>query len=75
MAIPITPGPTFVAGTPRPLFPLSGYREARNRQQYDVSPDDRRFVMIRDFSGDAAGNVVYAENWLAELEARVKTKR
>jgi hypothetical protein len=75
MAVPIAPGPTFVAGTPRPLFPLSGYREARNRQQYDVAPDDRRFVMIREFSDDAPANVVYVENWLAELEAKVKPRR
>jgi hypothetical protein len=75
MAVPITLGPTFMAGTPRPLFSLSGYREARNRQQYDVSQDDRRFVMIREFSGDASGSVVYVENWLAELEAKVKAKR
>jgi serine/threonine-protein kinase len=75
MVVPITPGPTFVAGTPRPLFSLSGYREARNRQQYDVSQDDRRFVMIREFSGAASGSVVYVEHWFAELEAKVKAKR
>ena len=28
MAVDIAPGPTFVAGTPRPLFSLSGYRSA-----------------------------------------------
>jgi len=64
----------FVAGTPRPLFSLSGYREARNRQQYDVSPDDRRFVMIREFSTGTPDNVVYVENWLAELEAKLRAK-
>lgn len=75
MVVPITPGPTLVAGTPRPLFSLSGYREARNRQQYDVSLDDRRLVMIREYPGDASASVVYVENWFAELEAKVKTKR
>jgi serine/threonine-protein kinase len=75
MVVPVTAGATFAAGTPRPLFSLSGYREARNRQQYDVAPDDRRFVMIRESNGDASGTVVYVENWLAELEAKVKGKR
>ena len=74
MAVPVTPGPTFIAGTPRPLFSLSGYREARNRQQYDVSPDDRRFVMIRESSTGTPDNVVYVENWLAELEAKLRAK-
>src|SRR6266446_7290750 len=48
MAVDVAPGTTFVAGTPRPLFSLTGYRSARNRQQYDVAPGDRRFLMIRE---------------------------
>jgi serine/threonine-protein kinase len=75
MAVPITPGATFVAGTPRPLFSLAGYREARNRQQYDVAPDAQHFVMIREFASESAPNVIYVENWLPELAARMKAKR
>ncbi len=75
MAVQITPGPPFVSGAPRPLFALSGYRGARNRQQYDVAPDDRRFVMIRESADAVSGNVVYVENWLAELEAKVGARR
>jgi WD40 repeat protein len=74
MAVDVTPGTTFVAGTPRPLFSLSGYRSARNRQQYDVAPDDKHFVMIRERTTDTPTNVVYAENWFEELKARVKAK-
>jgi len=51
---------------------VAGYRAARNRPQYDVAPDDRRFVMIRDRADDARGQVVYVENWLEELKARTK---
>ena len=64
------PGPSFNPGAPRPLFSLAGYRRARNRQQYDVAPDDR-FVMIRETGRSASRGVVYAENWFAELRARV----
>jgi serine/threonine-protein kinase len=74
VAVDVTPGTTFVAGTPRPLFPLTGYRAARNRQQYDVTPDDKHFVMIRERSTDTPTNVVYVENWLEELKARVAGK-
>ena len=35
-------------GAPRALFSLAGYAAARNRQQYDVAPDDRRFMMIKE---------------------------
>jgi serine/threonine-protein kinase len=74
MAVDIAPGATFVAGTPRPLFPLTGYRSARNRQQYDVAPDDRHFLMIREPGDAGPGTVVYVENWLQELEGRLSGK-
>ena len=71
MAVDIATGTTFLPGTPRRLFPLTGYRGARNRQQYDVAPDDRRFLMIREPEDAGPGTVVYVENWLAELQAKV----
>jgi hypothetical protein len=62
----------FRPGAPRVLFPVNAYRAAINRQQYDVSPDGQRFLMIRDLGGNASGSVVYVENWLEELKAKVK---
>lgn len=50
-------------------FSLDGYRYARNRPQYDVSPDGQRFVMIRE---SVATQVVYVENWFSELLARAR---
>ncbi len=70
IALPVPPGPVFTPGLPRPLFSLQGYVNARNRQQYDVAPDDRRFLMIRAIGGQ--NQAVYAENWLPELKAKVK---
>jgi hypothetical protein len=72
MAVDVAPGATFVAGTPRRLFSLTGYRSARNRQQYDVAPGDRRFLMIREPGDAGPGTVVYVENWFAELQAKVR---
>jgi Tol biopolymer transport system component len=71
MAVAVTPGRTLTLGSPRPLFSLAGYRSARNRQEYDVAPDDRHFVMIRNPVG-SAGELVYVENWFPELLAKVK---
>ena len=48
MAVDVLPGVAFTLGTPHPLVSLTGYRAARNRPQYDVAPDDRRFLMIRE---------------------------
>ena len=72
MVVDVLPGATFTPGTPRALFSLSGYRAARNRAQYDVAPDDRRFLMIRDFDDGSGEEQVYVENWFTELKAKVK---
>jgi Tol biopolymer transport system component len=71
MVVEVTPGPTLTLGSPRELFSMERYRTARNRQQYDVAPDDQHFVMIRDQPRDA-GPVIYVENWFPELLAMVK---
>jgi len=68
VALPVASGPVFSPGIPQPLFSLTGYVGARNRQQYDVAPDDRRFLMIRAIGGRS--EAVYVENWFAELRAK-----
>jgi serine/threonine-protein kinase len=72
MSVDVTAGPSLTIGTPRPLFSLSGYRFARNRAQYDVAPDDKHFVMIKELGGNTRGDAVYVENWFQELLAKVK---
>ena len=67
----VAPGPVFAPRNPTTLFSLAGYRRARNRQQYDVSPDGQRFLMIRERPGTANGGAVYVENWFTELRAKM----
>jgi tRNA A-37 threonylcarbamoyl transferase component Bud32 len=69
MAAGVAPGSSFNPGSPRALFSVEGYRRARNHPQYDVAPDGR-FVMIREAA--VAPGAVYAENWFAELLAKLK---
>jgi Tol biopolymer transport system component/tRNA A-37 threonylcarbamoyl transferase component Bud32 len=71
MAVDITPGPTLSVGLPHALFPVAAYRSATNRKQYDVAPDDRHFVMIRDLP-EGEGDVVVVEHWFTELDAKMR---
>ncbi len=71
VAVDVPSGSSFTPGLPKELFSVAPYRSARNRQQYDVSPDGRRFVMIRDLGGRAA-EVIYVENWFTELAEKTK---
>jgi len=67
-------GPSFVTGERRVLFSSQGFRRSFEHQQYDVTPDDQRFVMIRNRVSEeleAAGELIVVENFFEELKAKV----
>jgi serine/threonine-protein kinase len=65
MAVPVTTGPTFRAGTPSVLFdgPYGG--------PYDVMPDGRRFVMIQTGQSSPPTHADLVLNWFVDLRRRV----
>ena len=73
MAVPIAPGSTFRPGTPVRLFTNPAFSGDEYHRQYDVSPDDRRFIMVRgsDKNVQTLGVVI---NWGAELSRRLEKK-
>jgi serine/threonine protein kinase len=74
MAVDITSGPDFVAGSPRLLFevPLASY--GSNLMSYDVAPDGR-FLGIRDVNPDPPTNQINVVlNWHNELKRLVATR-
>ncbi len=38
---------------------------------YDVTPDDQRFVMIRNLGAEEATELIVVENYFEELKAKV----
>ncbi|MBA2290896.1 MAG: protein kinase [Gemmatimonadales bacterium] len=74
MSVAVTSTPVLTLGTPQTLFSVAGYRGARNRQQYDVSPDGQRFLMIKLLEVGSAAEAVYVEHWFTELRAKLQTK-
>jgi serine/threonine-protein kinase len=72
MVMQVSVGPTFVAGARRALFPLTGYSlGTMNRPLYDVTPDGRRFVMIRTPLANRDDTLIVIENFFQELRVRV----
>ena len=71
MSVEVLPGPIFVTGERRALFSTQGFRSSRTHQQYDVMPDDQRFVMIRNLGGQEASELIVVENFFEELKAKV----
>jgi Tol biopolymer transport system component len=68
MAVAVTPGPSIQFGTPRQLFQTPITNLELNIDQYDVSPDGQRFlVLVPEPTDDLGVNVVL--NWTSGLDA------
>ncbi len=74
MVVPLKTNPTFDPGKPRVLFQGS-YRNSSLStafQYYDISPDGKRFLMIKEEESPTTQvNVVL--NWFEELKRLVPT--
>jgi len=79
MAVPVDTKTTFNAGKPRMLFQgayPTGYGES---PAYDISPDSKRFLMIKEpqpaaSAGQGPRKINVAVNWSEELKQRVPVK-
>ena len=75
MVVSVVTEPEFRAGRPELLFE-GRYDIARipgGDQNFDVSPDGRRFVMIQRNERSAPAQINLVLNWLDELRERVRT--
>ncbi len=67
--------PTFRVGDQRELFPVGPeFLRGINYRLYDLSPDDRRFVMLRPVgqAPESDVRVVLVENWFEELKRKME---
>lgn len=73
MRIPIQLQPTFRAGKPQAIFDVSQMNFPNNPvHNYDISPDGKRFVMVKNVSFQSSGSTLnIITNWIQELKERV----
>jgi serine/threonine-protein kinase len=77
MAVPITTAPTLTVGPEQALFVDSTYLRAPSYRGYDVTRDDKAFVMLRllpETQQAATGQLVFVDNWFTELTAKLGKK-
>ena len=79
MAVPVqTSGATFRWGNPVRVFDERPYAAPVIDRNYDVSPDGRRFLMLKENAAGranaAAATMVVVLNWVEELKASVPGK-
>lgn len=72
MAVAVETEPGFAPGKPREL--LSGYFRPRfGGRSYAISPDGKRFLMVKEVSGEGPTEIVVVLNWVEELKRLVST--
>ena len=78
MSVPVKRGTTWTGGTPAKLIDAPYFRGGggNDSRMYDVSPDGKRFLMIKqDVSADQpATRIVVVQHWFEELKHLVPTK-
>ena len=71
VAVQVSADPSFAAGRQDVLFSVVDYKRFRAYPQYEVTPDDQRFVMLRVGEADSDIGLILVENWAEELKERV----
>jgi len=74
IAVPVLPGLVFKTEVPRRLFSVARYLQGN---EYDVSPDGRRFIFVRP-AGNATvrpDELSVVQNFFEELKAKVPGKK
>ncbi len=74
ISVAVPPGTAFEPGTQRTLFGAQDYAIQPFHRAYDVTPDDKAFIMFKRslVPKSDANRLTVVLNWLTEVEARVK---
>jgi Tol biopolymer transport system component len=71
VAVEVSTANGFRLGSRRVLFNVAGYRRHLTHRAYEVTPDGKQFIMIRQHP-PASGDLVIVDNWFSDLAARLK---
>jgi serine/threonine-protein kinase len=70
VAAEIQPGAPFSVGRQRVLFSVAPFTRPGPIPSYSVSPDDKRFLLVREGEANQQSELVVAEHWLEGLKGR-----
>lgn len=71
VAMRVETDPTFAPGPTSVLFSARAYLTLPVHRQFDVSPDGKRFLMIRRVGVGTESLLILVQNFFEELRARV----
>ena len=72
MTVEIRPGPNFSFGQPKALFSTVPFVPIGPVASFEVSPDDRRFLFLRESTPTERNELIVVQNWTEEMKARAR---
>jgi serine/threonine-protein kinase len=75
LSVPLNPGPVFSFGVPAVLFSVDPFQTMNIAVGYDVHPDGKRFLMLRQVGGNVRRDeIVLVENLAGDLRDRIRQR-
>jgi serine/threonine-protein kinase len=63
----IPPGPTFSVGQQHALFSIQQFAAVGAVPAYSLTPDDKKFLVLREGEAGQPGELVVSENWAQQV--------
>ena len=70
MSVAVAPGAAFSISQPERLFSTAPYTPIPPVPSFDVSPDGKRFLLLRETTPTERNELIVVENWTGEMKAR-----
>jgi Tol biopolymer transport system component len=72
MSVAVAPGAAFTISPPKRLFPTGPYSVLGGVPSFDVSPDGKQFMMLRETTPTDRNELIVVQNWVEEMKARAR---
>jgi hypothetical protein len=72
MSVEVAPGAAFTISPPKRLFSAAPYSPVPPVPAFDISPDDKRFLMLRETTPTDRNELIVVQNWVEEMKARAR---
>jgi serine/threonine protein kinase len=69
-SVQVPPGAAFSFSPPRRLFSTAPYSPVPPVPSFDVSPDGKQFLMLRETTPTDRNELIVVQNWVEEMKAR-----
>jgi serine/threonine-protein kinase len=70
MSVEVPPGAVFSVSPPKRLFSTAPYTPIPPVPSFDVSPDNKRFLLLRETTPTDRNELIVVQNWVEETKAR-----